>query len=94
MTDQSLFSTNILNLLFHLHVTNLIREVVSINHAEIVVTPDLYLNGKKESEQAESGEKHAWPRVEQRGLKTEGWGAWVAQSVKRPTSARSRSRGP
>ena len=22
------------------------------------------------------------------------WGAWVAQSVKRPTSARSRSRGP
>ena len=23
-----------------------------------------------------------------------GWGAWVAQSVKRPTSARSRSRGP
>ena len=22
------------------------------------------------------------------------WGTWVAQSVKRPTSARSRSRGP
>ena len=27
-------------------------------------------------------------------LKKERWGAWVAQSVKRPTSARSRSRGP
>ena len=27
-------------------------------------------------------------------LKISIWGAWVAQSVKRPTSARSRSRGP
>ena len=27
-------------------------------------------------------------------LKKKIWGAWVAQSVKRPTSARSRSRGP
>ena len=26
--------------------------------------------------------------------KTQGGGAWVAQSVKRPTSTRSRSRGP
>ena len=26
--------------------------------------------------------------------KNTGWGAWVAQSVKRPTSVRSRSRGP
>ena len=29
-----------------------------------------------------------------RVLKTNSRGAWVAQSVKRPTSARSRSRGP
>ena len=31
-----------------------------------------------------------------KGLYQKGWerGAWVAQSVKRPTSARSRSRGP
>ena len=28
------------------------------------------------------------------GLKKKDRGAWVAQSVKRPTSARSRSRGP
>ena len=28
------------------------------------------------------------------GLKIEGWGRRMAQSVKRPTSARSRSRGP
>ena len=27
-------------------------------------------------------------------IKSALWGAWVAQSVKRPTSARSRSRGP
>ena len=32
--------------------------------------------------------------VESLLLKTENRGAWVAQSVKRPTSARSRSRGP
>ncbi len=32
--------------------------MVSINHAEIVATSDLYLNGKPELEQAESGGKH------------------------------------
>ena len=31
---------------------------------------------------------------QQLSLKSRAWGTWVAQSVKRPTSARSRSRGP
>ena len=35
-----------------------------------------------------------WAGVRGEGIKYWFWGAWVAQSVKRPTSARSRSRGP
>lgn len=45
------------------------REVVSINHAEVVVTSDLYLYGKLELEQAE---KHSGLRVKQGSLRTEG----------------------
>lgn len=48
--DQTFFPTKILFSLFHLNFTNPVREVDSINHAETVVTFDLYLNGKHKFE--------------------------------------------
>lgn len=48
--DERLFPINILYFLFHLNFTNLVREVGSIYHTEVVVTYDLYHNGKQEFE--------------------------------------------
>ena len=48
--------------------------------------------GKSQSYQGQ--EAGAERNLHRQTLLKQFWGAWVAQSVKRPTSARSRSRGP
>ena len=52
------------------------------------ILTDLDLNLKKKKYDSVTNTDHI------SNLKMGQWGAWMAQSVKRPTSARSRSRGP
>ena len=54
------------------------------------------LSGEVASEQRKGWERDKSQRIaSSQGLNFERvWGTWVAQSVKRPTAARSRSRGP
>lgn len=70
--NQRSFPINILYFLFHLNFTNLVRGVDSINHAEIVVTHDLYLNGKQESDKYRVEEKRHTAYSERRQFKTAG----------------------
>ena len=73
-----------------------LSEIMFIN-GKIYHVLFLYLNSSFASYVTEIFQKHQASDLEFSGAHFKiyrSWGAWVAQSVKRPTSARSRSRGP